>query len=213
VSKGARGRLALLMKKELRRFNSFFAQNIDRARDYFNAKKYTSLLTVVPVIAITVVLFIYREEVARLGNWGYLGAFLIGLVGNATIVLPMPGLLLLFALGVTFNPVLIGLTGAAGGAIGELSGYILGFSGHIFVKNNRFFIRAEDWMRRWGSATIFVFALIPFLPIDIAGIAAGALRFNVWKFLGACYAGKALLYVGLTVAAAWGWHSIEGWFA
>ena len=176
-------------------------------------KRYASLLSFLLVTALMVLLFIYRGAVVELGNWGYLGAFLIGLVGNATIILPMPGLLLLFALGTTFNPVLVGLTGAAGGAIGEMSGYILGYSGHGFIKNNQLYVKSEAWMKRFGSATVFVFALAPVLPIDVAGIAAGALRFPVWKFLVACFSGKAILYTGLTLAIAWGWQSVERWFA
>jgi membrane protein YqaA with SNARE-associated domain len=176
-------------------------------------KRYAPLLSFLLVIALMTLLFIHRGAVAELGNWGYLGAFLIGLVGNATIILPMPGLLLLFALGATFNPVLVGLTGAAGGAIGEMSGYILGYSGHGFIKNNQLYVKAETWMKRFGSATVFVFALAPVLPIDVAGIAAGALRFPVWKFLVACFSGKAILYTCLTLAIAWGWHSVEMWFA
>ena len=176
-------------------------------------KKFVPLLTFVLVVVIMVVLFVYRDALAGLGNWGYLGAFLIGLVGNATVILPMPSLLLLFALGATFNPVLVGLTGAAGGAIGEMSGYMLGYSGHGFINNTRLYVKAESWVKRYGSATVFVFSLAPVLPIDVAGIVAGALRFAVWKFLAACFAGKALLYIGLTLATSWGWHSIEKWFA
>ena len=62
------------------------------------------MLTIPPLIAVMVVLFIYRDWLAELGNWGYLGAFLIGLIGNATVVLPMPSLVLLFALAASFNP-------------------------------------------------------------------------------------------------------------
>jgi len=201
------------MEKRQLRYLPFFTYYTCETRKKITLRKYAPLLSFLLVIVVTVVLFIYREQVSEVGNWGYLGAFLIGLVSNATIVLPMPGLLLLFTLGATFNPVLIGLTGAAGGAIGELSGYILGYSGHGFIKNNKLYVKAEGWMKKFGSAAVFVFALAPVLPIDIAGIAAGAMRFPVWKFLAACFSGKALLYIGLTLAAAWGWHSVESWFA
>ncbi len=167
----------------------------------------------VAVIGMVVALFVYRDVVARFESWGYLGAFLIGLITNATIILPVPGIILLFALGVSLNPVLVGVTGAAGGTIGEMSGYLMGYGGQGFIKDNKFYRRAERWMKRWGSATIFVFALVPFLPIDVAGIIAGTLRFPVWKFLVMCFLGKALLYIGLTLATAWGWQTIPGWFA
>jgi hypothetical protein len=51
------------------------------------------------VIGASVSLFVYRDTVSDLGNWGYLGAFLIGLAANATVIFPMPGLLILFTLG------------------------------------------------------------------------------------------------------------------
>ena len=134
---------------------------------------------------------------------------LIGLVGNASIVLPMPGLLLLLSLGATFNPVLVGLVGAAGGALGELSGYLMGYSGHAFINSRRMYAMAESWMRRWGTAAIFLFALVPLLTFDIAGIAAGVLRFPLWKFLLSCWLGKAILYVSLALASHWGWQAVQ----
>lgn len=196
----------------LRGYLRLFARDKGETGKDKRLKKFIPIFASLLVIAITVVLLIYRDFVAELGNWGYLGAFLIGLVGNATVFLPVPSLLLLFALGATFNPVLIGLTGAAGGTLGEMSGYILGFGGHAFIRNNRLYLRAERWTKRWGSAAVFIFALAPVLPIDVAGIAAGALRFPVWKFLLACFSGKALLYIGLTLATAWGWRFVESWF-
>ncbi len=161
-------------------------------------------LTLLLVIAITVTLFLYRDTVAELGSYGYLGAFLISLVANATIILPMPVILLIFALGAAFNPVLVGLVGAAGGAVGETTGYMIGYSGYRIARSSKVYDRAEGWMRRWGVVAIFVFALAPFLPLDVAGILAGVLRFPIWKFLLACWFGKALLYVGAALAGAWG---------
>ena len=100
-------------------------------------KSFVPLLTLLLVIAITVVLFLYRDRVSEFEELGYLGAFLISLVANGTIILPMPGLLLLVALGTAFNPVLVGLVGAVGGAIGELSGYIAGYSGREITRSNK----------------------------------------------------------------------------
>ena len=120
----------------------------------------------------------------------------------------MPSLLLLFALGAAFNPILVGLVGAAGGAIGEISGYIAGRSGRGIARNNQWFFRAERWMRRWGTLTIFVFSLVPVLPIDTAGVAAGVLRFPIWKFLVVCFLGKTLLYAAMALFGAWGWEAL-----
>lgn len=165
------------------------------------------------VIGASVALFVYRDVVSEVGHWGYLGAFIIGLVANATVIFPMPGLLLLFSLGASFNPVLVGLAGAFGGAIGEMSGYAAGYGGKKLIGRNATLRRAAVWMRKYGSAAVFLFALLPVLPLDVAGLAAGALRFPVWKFLLAAFAGKAVLYVGLTAATAWGWEIVGHWFA
>ncbi len=167
------------------------------------------LFIILLVIAITVALFFYRDRVAELGNYGYLGAFLISLVSNATIILPMPGFLLLFALGAAFNPILVGLAGAIGGTIGEMTCYMLGYSGRGIARSNKMYIRAEGWMRRWGTLTIFVFTLIPFTPFDLAGMAAGALHFPLWKFFLACLCGKILKYVGIALAGALGWEAVS----
>ncbi len=163
------------------------------------------------VIAITVCLFLFRSKVSELGNFGYLGAFLISLVANATVILPMPGLLILIGLGASFNPILVAVFGGVGGAFGEMTGYILGRSGRRITSNNKWYIRAENWMKKRGFLAVFCFALLPFLPLDVAGLIAGVLRYPVWKFLLACALGKTLLYVIMIQTGAWGWDWVERW--
>ena len=175
--------------------------------------KVAPVLMLLLVVAVTVALFFYRDRVAELGNYGYLGAFLISLVANATIILPMPGLLILIALGAALTPVLVALVGGVGGAVGELTGYILGYSGHrVIPSNSKMYARAEGWMRRRGTITIFLFSLLPFLPLDVAGVVAGVLRFPVWKFLLACFLGKAVLYIVVIQTGAWGWEAALRYF-
>ena len=171
-------------------------------------KNLIPLLMLLLVIAITVVIFLNRDRVSELKNFGYLGVFLISLVSNASIVLPMPSLLLLFALGAALNPILIGLVGGTGGAIGELSGYIAGRSGRGITQNDKWFTRAERWMNRWGTLTVFVFALLPILPFDAAGVASGVVDFPIRKFLVACFLGKTLLYIAMALFGAWGWQAL-----
>ncbi len=170
-------------------------------------KRVIPLMTLLLVIAIVVVLFLYRGKVAEFKELGYLGAFLICLVSNATVILPVPGFLLLFALGAAFNPILVGLAAGAGATIGEMTGYMLGYSGRGVVENTRLYSRSVQWLKKWGALTIFAFAATP-LPDDVAGMVAGVLRFPVWKFLLACFLGKALLSIGIALAGAYGWEAI-----
>jgi membrane protein YqaA with SNARE-associated domain len=171
--------------------------------------KIIPLLVLLLVIATTVSLFIltqrYPEKIEEFESYGYLGVFLISLVSNATVILPVPGILIIFPLAATYNPVLVGLIGATGGVIGEITGYLAGYSGRGMVKTGRMYNRVEGWMKRWGAWAIFVFAVTPFLLLDVAGMVAGALRFSFWKFILVAWVGKSLKYIILMLAVAWGW--------
>jgi membrane protein YqaA with SNARE-associated domain len=164
------------------------------------------------VIVVTVGIFLYRDQLAGLGNYGYLGAFLISLASNATILLPVPGPLILFALGAVLpSATLVGLAGGAGAAIGEISGYLFGYSGRGIAQKGRLYSRLVDWVRRWGALAIFIFSLVPFFPFDLAGIAAGVLRFPFWRFLLVCWVGRTMLYIGVAWAGALGFGALQGW--
>ncbi len=175
-------------------------------------KKVIPLLTLLLVIAVTVGLFVfsqrYPEKIAEFENYGYLGAFLICMVSNATVILPVPGILVFLPIVTAFNPVLLGLVGATGGIIGEITGYMAGYSGGGMIQDSRMYARMEGWMRRWGAWAVFVFAAVPLLPLDIAGMVAGAMRFPLWKFLLVGWVGKSLKYIGLLVAGFYGWEFV-----
>ncbi len=175
-------------------------------------KKLIPLLILLLVIAISVVSFLFRDKVFEVAGYGYLGAFLISLTFNATVILPVGNFLVLLALG-AFLPsaILVGLAGGAGAAIGEITGYMAGYSGYGIVKNRKLYHRLMRWMRRWGAVTIFAFSLVPFV-FDLAGIAAGVIRFPLWKFILLCWLGRSLLYIGLALAGAWGWEIILPYF-
>lgn len=177
-------------------------------------EKVIALLMLLLVIAITVAIFIYRNAIAGLGSYGYLSAFLVCLISNTSVILPVPGIVILFALGTTLNPVLVGLAGAAGGIIGEVTGFILGYGGRRMVQSrNKTYARAENWMRRWGGWTVFVFAAVPLPVFDIAGVVAGVLRYPLWKFLLIGWVGKSIKYVILVMVGSWGWGAILRYFA
>jgi uncharacterized membrane protein YdjX (TVP38/TMEM64 family) len=145
------------------------------------------IAVLIVTVAISVFIIInqdvIREEYQNFQNYGYLGAFIIGLITSASLVLPVPGWFLIAAIGVVLNPYLVGLAAAFGSTIGEMTGYGLGFGGRIAVEKVPKYDTVVGWMRRWGSPTIFILSLIPNPIFDIAGIAAGALKFPLWKFL------------------------------
>ena len=175
-------------------------------------KKLIPLLTLLLVIAITAGIYLVYghqpERIDELKAYGYLGAFLISLTFNATVIVPAGNILILSALGAILpSAVVVGLAGGAGAAIGEITGYMVGYSGRGVVENRNLYIRLRNWVRRWGVMTIFIFSLVPFV-FDLAGIAAGVLRFPLWKFILVCWLGRSLLYIGAALAGAWGWEAV-----
>lgn len=146
--------------------------------------------------------------VERFKSYGYLGAFLISLTFNATLILPAGNILVLSVLGAVLpSAVVVGLVGGAGAAIGEITGYMAGYSGRGVAQRSKMYNRVEGWMRRWGTLTIFIMSVVPFI-FDLAGIAAGVLRFPFWKFFLLCWLGRTLLYIGAALAGAWGWEAV-----
>ncbi len=172
-------------------------------------KRLIPIMMVLLSVAITVLLVVYGKRLPDFGTYGYLGAFLVGLISNATIIFPVPGIVALFYFGTVLNPVLVGLVGATGGIIGEMTGFMAGYGGREIVQGHgRLYATAEKWMKRRGGWVIFAFAAVPLPVLDIAGVVAGALRYPLWKFFLIAWVGKSIKYVILVLAGAWGWEAL-----
>jgi membrane protein YqaA with SNARE-associated domain len=160
------------------------------------------------VLFLCSLIYIFRNAIEGLEGYGYLGAFLIPLFCCATIIVPVPGLIVVFTLGAVLNPFLVGLISGVGGTIGEMSGYLLGYSGRAAIENIGLYQRVENSMKRWGALPLFVLALIPNPLFDIAGAVAGALRFPLWKFIVYSGAGRIIKHTFVAFAGAWGMEFI-----
>jgi uncharacterized membrane protein YdjX (TVP38/TMEM64 family) len=169
------------------------------------------VLAVLLIIAISVAIFLASDHIEELTSFGYLGAFVIMLLGNATVILPAPGLTIVFSLGAAFNPLQLGIFAGAGAALGELTGYLAGYSGRAVIEGNDVYRRFEHWMRRYGFLALFVLAAIPNPFFDIAGIIAGALRYAWWRFLLVAWAGKTVQGIAVAYAGALSANWILDW--
>ncbi|MDW8069253.1 MAG: VTT domain-containing protein [Anaerolineae bacterium] len=166
------------------------------------------VLTGIVIIGALAAAVYFRDRLQELAAYGYTAVFLVGLLSNATIILPIPGLAVSSVMGGVFNPWLVGIVAGIGQALGELSGYMLGYSGQTLIANRPIYNRIQDWMRRWGVWVIFVLAAIPNPVFDVGGMIAGALRFPVWKFLTSCAAGKILKNILFALAGYYGIEAI-----
>jgi membrane protein DedA with SNARE-associated domain len=150
------------------------------------------ILALMAVIVLTVLLVVNRNKIQKLEGLGYPGIFLISLLSNATLILPVPGVLFTSAMGAVFNPQLVALAAGTGATLGELTGYIAGFSGRGVIENRKWYDRISGWMTKYGGITIFVLAFVPNPLFDIAGMVAGSLKMPMWKFLAWSWPGKCL---------------------
>jgi membrane protein YqaA with SNARE-associated domain len=164
-------------------------------------------LAILGAVAITVLIVVFQERLRGLGHLAYLGAFLTMLIGNATVILPVPGLAVVFALGASLNPLLLGLAAGPGAALGELTGYLMGYGGSAVADDLKVYRTIERWMERYGIVVIAVLAAIPNPLFDVAGMVAGVMRIRWWHFLLAALLGKTIqaLVVAHAGALSLGW--------
>lgn len=152
--------------------------------------------------AITLLILSFANRIEELQTLGYFGAFLIMLVGNATVIFPVPGVIFVIAMGSTLNPWLVGLCAGPGAALGELTGYLAGYGGAAPLEDTTTYRRFDRWMGRAGPWAILVLAFIPNPVFDVAGLLAGASHMPLWQFLLAAWIGKTLQGITLAWAGA-----------
>jgi membrane protein YqaA with SNARE-associated domain len=140
-------------------------------------------------------------------QYGALGAFLVSFIASTSVFFPVFGWVFIGAIAANdaSNWVLVALGSASGSALGQFTAYLVGYGGRAVIHKEQsiWYRRAEDWMGRYGSLAIFFFALT-FLPVDVAGIVAGALRFPYWKYLLATFVG----YLPKTLVGCYLAHSV-----
>ncbi len=147
------------------------------------------------VIGLTAYLFTIRDQLQKLQGYGYIGIFLLSILANATIIVPVPGVILTSAMATIFNPLGVAIAAGSGAALGELTGYLAGFSGQGVIENSRRYTRILEWMknhRRLTDLAILVLAAIPNPFFDLAGMASGALKIPIWRFLLLVWLGKII---------------------
>lgn len=150
-------------------------------------------------------MFIYsiREKASQLAVWGYPGIFIISFLANATVLLPAPGVAVVFAMGGIFKPLFVGVVAGIGGGLGELSGYLAGFSGQAIIEQKQIYDQIHPFIKKYGPLAIFLLSLIPNPFFDLAGIAAGVLKMPIRTFLFWCILGKIIKMWAFAYAGAY----------
>ena len=150
------------------------------------------ILALFVVIALSVFVFSIRDQAEQLAIYGYPGIFVLSFLAYATVLLPAPGVAVVFTMGSVFNPIGVAIAAGTGAALGELTGYLAGFSGQAVVERVEIYERLTSWMKKNGSLTILVLAAIPNPFFDLAGVAAGSLKMHVVRFFIWCWIGEVI---------------------
>jgi membrane protein YqaA with SNARE-associated domain len=170
------------------------------------------ILTILMAVAIV----IYKDQVKELQNYGYFGAFFISILGGATIIVPVPMLAIVFALGAVMPmPWLVAIAAALGELIGALSIYATGRgAGHAISSRahgriQKIYDKLLDLMKRRGAITLFAVTSVVNPFFYPAAFAAGALKFGMRRYIAIVLAGK--LVKSFTVVYA-GYFGLKGIF-
>ena len=164
------------------------------------------LLALLFVIGLTVLIYINSDQIKKFEAYGYPGIFIITLLANSTVFLPAPGIAIVFTMGSVLNPLWVALAASAGGALGEISGYLAGFSGQVIIEKINIYKKIEPFIRRYGGFAVLIFAAIPNPFFDLAGIAAGGLKMSFRRFLFFCWIGQLIKMTFVSIA---GYYSIN----
>jgi membrane protein YqaA with SNARE-associated domain len=176
------------------------------------------IVGVVLTILMIAAIIYYADELNRLRHYGYLGAFVISVLGGATIIIPVPMLAVVFALssvmGSLWNAALLALSAAAGELIGALTIYMTGHgAGRVIVgsKHGRIqsaYERMLDLMERRGPIVLFAVASVVNPFFYPAALACGALHFGLKRYVLIVLAGKIIKCSTVVYAGYFGLKSL-----
>ncbi len=169
------------------------------------------LLILFLVVVISTAAFFMQDRISvgRLSYGAVAGAVLLASGG---LVVPVPALAITCTTATFLNPVAVAIIAGLAGTLGELTGYFLGYSGSRVFERGRFYRQIESWMRRRGWLLLFVISAVPNPIFDVAGIAAGALRYPLWRYLVAVGLGKQVKFFVVAYACLYSVQGIKGVF-
>jgi membrane protein YqaA with SNARE-associated domain len=142
-----------------------------------------------------------RAWLVLLGNYAAFGVFLVTLIANATVIIPVPYPAVIASVAAhSDNLALVIAAGALGSTLGESVAFFVGRSGRAVVEDTRFYRWVQRHMRQpWRAfAILFGLSAPPNPAFDVAGLAAGALGLPYWLFFAAVFLGR-MLRIGLFV--------------
>ncbi len=136
-------------------------------------------------------------------QYGYAGAFIVSVLGNLTVLIPVPSALVVYAFGSVLDPLILGIVSGIGSTVGEFSAYLVGRGGRMALKGKQIerLESVRKLVARYGVVTVFLFALLP-LPDDLLLVPLGVMGYDWRRILVSMLVGKTIMCVVVAYAGA-----------
>lgn len=187
---------------------SFIEQEEDSLKAAGSRKGYLgSFVALLVVVAITVIVFLFRDDIAQFSGLGYPAIFLVCLLLNCGVFGLSPSGLIAVEMSFVFDPVLTAIVAGLGAGLGEATSFYAGMQTDTFVKS-KYLNRFDDFSEIKTGVIAFVTSFISGNLSDAVGIACGRLRKCFVGYLVGATGAKVAKML-LLVAAA---HATSGYF-
>lgn len=145
---------------------------------------------------------------------GYFGNLIIAIIGNSTILIPIPYMGVTFILGglqdevsgqFLFNPWLVGIISGFGAMLGEMVTYMIGYgSGQFIQEKQRNSFREYVATHPKATPLVLWFLAVTPIPDDVLILPLGAVKYPWWKIAIVQLIGKSMFMIGVAWAGRYG---------
>jgi uncharacterized membrane protein YdjX (TVP38/TMEM64 family) len=157
------------------------------------------IIGVVLTLLMAAAILVFPDEVREMQKLGYLGAFIVSIPAGATVIIPVPAIAIVLALGgVMPFPWLVGLAAALGETVGALTIYMTGHGTSRAISESkhgrvqRVYDKLLELIERRGAITLFAVTSVVNPFFYPAAFACGALQFGLRKYLFIVLIGKII---------------------
>ena len=184
---------------------------------------WVGILTIAMTFGLAIIVVLYWEAVQDQASYSYLGLFFVSTIGGATVIIPVPSLVVQFSMGAVLHPAIVGAVAGLGSGIGGTLVYLFGrggrrmFSGFDFASPMsdraivRWTARVMGWAKHRGLLVVFLMSAVLnpiFFPMALA---MGASRFKLWKFFIMCWAGNTVKSMIIAYLGYFGLGALLHW--
>ena len=155
------------------------------------------------------------------GFGGYLGIFVVSILGNLIPFIPIPYLVAVYLYTAYMpgsHPLIVGIVSGFGGGVGKLIVFALTRGAALLISQEKReeFEALRELIGNYGALAVFIFAVTP-SPDDVVIAILGLMKYDLLKFFVSVTAGKIVIsvitaYTGKTVTQLLGperfWESL-----